>query len=459
MQETVSLDKIFVSDFLTNEKIINAESPEFLRQSRKQAIDFLNQNGLPDLRQELWRFTDIQKVMAEIGRLVHPFTPPEDVNTPIKDIFRCDINELDTYDFATINGWYPHSLPLIQKFDHQGIVGSLAAAFQLYPDLVAEYYGKLALNEEAFVALNTAFSMDGIFAFFPDNSKIQKPLQFVNLLSQKENALLRPIIQPRNLIIVGKNSDLSIVLCDHTLSGQPSFTNSLTEIYVGENATVKILRLQNQSNKSAMVSSLFVHQEANSMVQTNTITLNGGFTRNNQSISLDGRHARAEVYGLYLMDRQQHVDNNTFIEHNIAETSSSELFKGILDGKASGVFRGRILVRKDAQKIDSYQKNNTLLLTDDARINTMPQLEIYADDVKCSHGATVGYLGSDELFYLRSRGICEYEARIMLMKSFTSEITDKIEIPALHDRISMLVSKRLRGELSHCATCVLNCYD
>ncbi|MBC8342830.1 MAG: Fe-S cluster assembly protein SufD, partial [Bacteroidetes bacterium] len=300
---------------------------------------------------------------------------------------------------------------------------------------------------------------DGVFAWIPENTLLEKPLQIVNLVSQPENSFFQPLIQPRNLVVVEKNSHVRLVFCDHTLSNNPSLTNMVTEIFVDEGASIEICNLQNQNNQGALISNLHIHQKDKSKVTVNTITLNGGFVRNNTSIIIDGEHAEANIFGTHLTDRTQHVDNNTFIDHRKPNSTSNELFKAILDEEASGVFRGRIMVRKDAQNTNSYQANNNLLLTDQAKMNTMPQLEIYADDVKCSHGATVGYLGADELFYLRSRGICEKEARLLLMNAFVGEIVDKIHIPALRDRITFLVSKRLRGELSHCATCVLNCRE
>jgi len=454
-----SIEKIFVSDFHQNIELITQNDSDDIKCIRQNAIENFEKTGFPHTDDELWRFSNVKEILHKSGRMIHPFTPPEDINTPVKEIFSCDVNELDTFDLATINGWYPYSLPQFQKLKDEIVVGSLAQAFILYPDVIEQHYGKYVPIENSFNALNTAFANDGIYAFFPDNSTPDKPLQIVNLVSQPESSFFQHFVQPRNLVVVGKNAKVNLVFCDHNLSPEASFCNVITEIFVDENAEVQITKLQNQNNKSSMVSSLYIHQKANSKLSTITITLNGGFTRNNQTIVLDGNHAEVNVYGLYLMDREQHIDNNTFIDHAFPDTNSNELFKGILDEKAAGVFRGKILVRKDAQKIAAYQKNNALLLTDSARINTMPQLEIYADDVKCSHGATVGYLGADELFYLRSRGICEREARIMLMNSFAKEIIDKINIPALNARITFLVSKRLRGELSHCATCVLKCRE
>lgn len=455
-----SLENIFLNDFVNNRHIISRNDSPYMSKLRERAIEAFSRLGFPTLKDELWRFTNIRKLLEESGRLAHPFTPPADVNTPVKEIFQCDINELDTYDLAIINGWFPQTLPLMQKLDTGGVIGSFAEALELYPELIDQHLGKYANPEEdAFTALNTAFASDGIFAFFPDNSNMQKPLQVVSLVNSEEESLIKPFVQYRNLLVIGKNCSVKIVLCDHTLSNNQSFTNSVTEVFLGENSTLELYRLQNQNNMGAQVSMLHVHQEANSKLLSNMLSLNGGFIRNNIRITLDGEGEETNLYGIYLMDRKQHIDNNTSISHNKPNCTSNQLYKGILDEQAKGVFRGRIFVDRDAQQTNSYQKNNNLLLTDDATADTMPQLEIYADDVKCSHGATVGYLGADELFYLRSRGICEKEARILLMNAFAAEIIDKIQIPALRDRISYLVSKRLRGELTHCASCVLRCRD
>lgn len=454
------IEHILTSDLEQNLELISKHDSSKVAKIRKEAIKTVKKLGLPTQNDELWRFTNIRKYFEENGKLMHPFVPPDDVNTPVKEIFKCDVNELDTYDVAIINGWYPKTLPLFQRLQDGAVVGSFSQALDLYGDIIDQYFGQFADHKtDALVALNTSYTSDGVFAWIPENTLLEKPLQIVNLVSQPENSFFQPLIQPRNLVVVEKNSHVRLVFCDHTLSNNPSLTNMVTEIFVDEGASIEICNLQNQNNQGALISNLHIHQKDKSKVTVNTITLNGGFVRNNTSIIIDGEHAEANIFGTHLTDRTQHVDNNTFIDHRKPNSTSNELFKAILDEEASGVFRGRIMVRKDAQNTNSYQANNNLLLTDQAKMNTMPQLEIYADDVKCSHGATVGYLGADELFYLRSRGICEKEARLLLMNAFVGEIVDKIHIPALRDRITFLVSKRLRGELSHCATCVLNCRE
>ena len=215
--------------------------------------------------------------------------------------------------------------------------------------------------------------------------------------------------------------------------------------------------MQNNTNHSSMISSVYFHQEKNSNITTNTITLNGGLIRNNLSVAVNGENCQSNLYGIYLADRNQVVDNHTFVDHIKPNSTSNELFKGVIDEQAKVIFSGRILVRKDAQKTNAYQSNKNILLTDEATINTKPSLEIYADDVKCSHGATVGQLNPDALFYMRSRGISEDNAKMLLMNAFVEEVASKISIEPLRERVCNLISKRLKGELSICDQCVLHC--
>lgn len=451
---------MFVSDFRNNIDLLAQNDTAELRELRQEAISHFEKLGLPSKQTEAWKYSDIQKVLNVTGRLAYPFTEPKEVKAPVEQIFECDITQLDTHDLALINGWYPKAIPALQNNPNGSKFGSIAKAREHFPELVNPYFAKIAPAEkDAFVALNTAFNTDGIFAYYPENFGGDKALQIVNLVTKEPGSFMATFAQPRNLIVVEKNAKAKIIICDHTLSEDKSFSNSVTEVFVGENAEVEICRIQNQNMSGSKVSALYVHQKAGSKLISNTISLNGGFIRNNQFVELQEPNATANLYGTFLMDKSQQVDNYTYIDHQVPDCESNELFKGILDDEAKGVFRGHILVRKDAQRTNSYQKNNNLILTDKTTMSSMPQLEIYADDVKCSHGATVGYLNQDEMFYLMSRGIHPHEARLLLMNAFVAEIANKISIPALRDRILYLVSKRLRGELSHCASCVLNCRD
>ena len=265
------------------------------------------------------------------------------------------------------------------------------------------------------------------------------------------------MINTRNLIIVGKNSKLSFLHCDDSINQHSSFLVTNTEIFLEENASLDLYKLQNLNNKTTLVNSAFVQQKKESNININILTFNGGIIRNEFTVDLIGEQANADINGMYLMDDIQHVDNQVKVLHTAPNCTSSELFKGVLDDEASGVFNGYIYVARDAQKTMAFQKNANILMTSSASIDTMPFLEIYADDVKCSHGATVGQLDNDALFYLMQRGISESDARLLLMYAFVTEVTNKINIQALKDSIDDMVKKRLRGDLSICEKCVLHC--
>jgi Fe-S cluster assembly protein SufD len=233
----------------------------------------------------------------------------------------------------------------------------------------------------------------------------------------------------------------------------------VTEVYVDENAEIDFYKLQNKDDASVVITNTFFVLEKDSRVNTNTLTFNGGLIRNETQVKLIGKESDAKVYGLYLLDKEQHVDNQVYIEHIAPDTKSFEQFKGIMDDNASAVFNGYIHVHRDAQKTEAFQSNKNILLTDTASINAKPFLEIYADDVKCSHGSTVGQIDSEALFYIKSRGICERNAKMLLMYAFASEIVNKININVLRERIDNMIVKRLKGELSICDQCVLNCKE
>jgi len=250
---------------------------------------------------------------------------------------------------------------------------------------------------------------------------------------------------------------MTLVMCDDSTNHQASFNNSVTEIFLDENAGFEHYKLQNLNNNSTLLNSTYFHQEAGSRLNTFAITLNGGLIRNYANVKLNGSGADAKINGLYLVDKKQHVDNRVFVEHAVPDCTSNELFKGILDDEASAVFNGHVLVRRDAQRTNAYQQNRNILLTDKATANSRPFLEIYADDVKCSHGATVGQLDNEALFYLRSRGICMASARLLLMYAFAAEVIGKMSLEPLMNRVDEMVKQRLRGELHICQTCVLHC--
>jgi Fe-S cluster assembly protein SufD len=273
------------------------------------------------------------------------------------------------------------------------------------------------------------------------------------VIDHNENLFL----QSRNLVILGKNSRLSLVHCDDSYNHQSCFSNVVTEVFVGENASLDHYKLQNINNDTTLISSAWFNLEQSANLVSHYVSFNGGLLRNNTNVRFNGRGGNADIRGLYLMDGKQHIDNHVFVDHAFPECTSSEHFKGILDENASGVFNGHVLVRKGAQKTNAYQGNKNILLTDTAKVNSKPFLEIYADDVKCAHGSATGQLDHEAMFYLRQRGISVENSRMLLMYAFANEVISKISIEPLRFRIEDMVKKRLRGELSICEHCVLHC--
>ncbi|MCD6660260.1 MAG: Fe-S cluster assembly protein SufD [Lentimicrobium sp.] len=420
-------------------------------QLRREAIAVFAQKGFPHTRLEKWRNTDLSRALN------HDYSfplNPDNSGVDFGDIFRCDVPGFDTHMIAQLNGVFiDRGLKPAQSSEGL-VVCSLAEAFVKYPQLIASHYGKYAaFQENSLTALNTAFASDGVFIYVPDNLVVTEIVQMVNLIHSGDPVF----VQPRNLVILGKNSSLKLVQCDDSVDDQIGFINSVTEVVLAENANLDHYKLQNKNDRSTLVNNIYFHLESGANLSTNAISLNGGLIRNEANVKLNGSGAHADILGVYLMDRNQHIDNQVFVDHAKPDCTSNEMFKGILDDQASGVFNGHILVQKDAQRTNAYQNNKNILISDKAVIDSKPFLEIYADDVKCSHGATVGQLDSEALFYLRSRGISIENARMLLMYAFAAEIVNKISIPQLQLRIDDLVKKRLRGELSICEQCVLHC--
>lgn len=451
MADSNTINQDFADLFQQGNQLLKAGSSEKMNETREQAFADFKEQGVPTRGNENYKYTNL------IPAFDHQYNVnlkyPE-VKEDLNSIFQCDVPELDTNMILLTNGWYYRNNKALVEIPEGVIVCSLQEAAEKYPEIFNAHYGKYAkTSEDGLVALNTALAKDGFFIYVPKGVVIEKPIQVVNLLRADRDLMATQ----RNMIIVEENAQAKVIVCDHTLTKNKYLTNSVTEVNVAKNAVFDLYTLQNQHLNSTILNSTFIRQEAHSNVLTNTISLYGGLIRNNHHVLLDEEHCENNTFGMYLMDRNQQVDNFTFIDHAKPNCLSNEHFKGIMDDQAKAAFAGRIFVRRDAQKTEAYQSNNNLLLSDDAVINTKPQLVIDADDVKCSHGATVGQMDEDALFYLRARGVNETEARQMLMFAFAHEIIDRIRIEPLKERIDELVDKRLRGELSKCNTCALAC--
>lgn len=435
----------YIDLFHQNRALIDSHSAPVLNSWREEAMRDFEHLGLPGKSQEAFLHTDVEAFYApDYGLNLARITPKVD----FKETFRCAVPDLESrpYFFAgdIFLGGGDTALP-------QGVVAcSLHEAATNHPELVERYYGRLArTDEDGTVALNTALAQDGFFLYIPRNTHIEAALQLVHLLHGAHDFMANR----RLLIILEEGAQVRLLSCDHTLDKGNFLTSTVNEIFVGPRATFDYYDLEESTLNTHRVASTFIRQEAGSNVLVNGITLHNGYTRNNYYIVLDGEGAETHLYGMAVADKRQAVDNFTFIDHKAARCTSDELFKYVLEDSATGVFNGRILVRQGAQKTSAIQTNRNLCTTKEAHIYTQPQLEIYADDVKCSHGATTGQLDGNALFYMRSRGIPEAEARMLLMVAFTHDVIEKVRIEQLKERLHKMVERRFRGTLDKCAGC------
>jgi Fe-S cluster assembly protein SufD len=426
--------------------------PDFIRSEQEMAKSFLEKHGLPDNKDERYNNMDFSSVFE--GNDFDKIITSPDLKVDLNAYFQCDVNEMDTDLILLSNGWY-HRDSLSDNHDKSGlIVCGMKEAILRYPEIVKKHFNKyLKESEDGWAYLNTLLAHDGVFVYVPDNFIPKKALQIVNLthgFNKKE-------IFQRNLIVLGENAQLQLVLCDHTLNKAENLNHIGTEFFMDKNSNLELYILQNEPDVSNVFNHMSFYQSEGSSLRSVDFSLHGGTIRNNLYVKLAGEHAESQLYGLQLSDRQQKMDNFTFIEHAVPNCSSNEFYRSILDEESRGNFCGKIFVCKDAQKTKAFQTNNSICLTDTAKMRAKPQLEIYADDVQCSHGATVGQLDEEAMFYLRSRGIDKKEARFMMMFAFANEIVAKINIEPLRERVAGLVSQRLRGELAGCEHCLLNC--
>lgn len=451
MLEAEKINNDFSALFGQGKDLLCAGQGETVNGRREEAFSrFRALGGIPCRTEDYW-YTNLLPVFSHDYKAVFKYIPQE---VDLKEAFRCAVPDLATNLVLTVNGWY---------FDGNGkaevpegvVVCSFKEAALKYPELVARHYAQYSQKaaEDGLVWLNTAFAQDGVFVYVPDGVVMEKPLQIVNLLRAKADLLAFQ----RNLVVLGEGAQATLLICDHTLSRDNFLMNNVTEVYVGENARMNYYQVQNQHLGASQINSVFVSEQRNSAFDANIVTLYGKMIRNNLYVSLNGEGGACDLHGLYLLDKNQQVDNFSYIDHIAPHCTSNEHFKGVLDDVSLANFSGCIRVEPGAQKTEAYQSNNNLLLTDTARVNTKPQLIIDADDVKCSHGATVGQIDEEAMFYLRSRGIGAAEARMMMMFGFAHDITRRVKLQPLREKIDDMIERRLRGEFSKCHNCVLQC--
>lgn len=431
------------------EAMIVRHSSEVMNKPRAKAFADFRSLGFPTRKVEKYKYTDVAKLFEpDYGLNLNRLDIPVDSS----EVFKCDVPNMSTSLYFMLNdGFDSRDLPKATL--PAGVwAGSLKEFSTLHPELAEAHYGRLAdTARDAVTALNTMLAQDGFVLYVPKGVVVERPIQLINMLRSNVDFM----VNRRVLIILEEGAQARLLACDHAMDRVKFLATQVVEVFVGENAVFDFYELEETHNNTVRFSNLYVHQAAGSNVLLNGMTLHNGITRNTTEVALDGRGAEVKMLGMAIGDKQQQVDNNTFIDHRVSDCTSTELYKYVLDDSAVGAFAGKVLVREGAQRTSSQQTNRNLCATREARMYTQPQLEIYADDVKCSHGATVGQLDDNALFYMRQRGIAEREARLLLMFAFVNEVIDEIRLDALKDRLHLLVEKRFRGELNKCQGCAM----
>ena len=445
----MSSEKQYIDLYNQCKGMINKHAPQVLNDLRDKAFDDFCRLGFPSKKVERYKYTDMQKIFEpdyglNLNRLEIPVNP--------YDVFKCDVPNLSTSLYFVVNdSFYDKMLPKCSLAEGV-IVGSLSKVATEHPELVAKYYGKIAnTGDDAVTALNTLLSQDGLMVYVPKNVKVEKAIQVINILRSDVDLM----VNRRVLIVMEQGSEAKFLFCDHAADDRNFLATQVIEAFVGENAKLDLYCLEETHYKNTRVSNVYIEQQANSVVNHNVITLHNGITRNRLDLVFKGEGAECFANGCVIGDKSQHIDNNTLIDHQVGHCTSHQLYKYVLGDEAVGAFAGRILVRKDAQKTSSNEINQNLCTTKKARMFTQPMLEIYADDVKCSHGSTVGQLNDAAMFYMRQRGISEKEAKLLLEFAFVNEVVDQIQLEPLKERLRYLVEKRFRGELNKCEGCKL----
>ena len=439
----------YIDLFTQCEALICRNSAAVLNAPRAKAFADFEELGFPTRKMEKYKYTDVEKYFApnyglNLNRMPIPVNPYE--------VFKCDVPNMSTSLYFVVNDAFDkHDNPAAQL--PQGVIfGSLREVAEQNPDLIKKYYSRLAdTSKDAIAAFNTMFAQDGVLMYVPKNTIVEKPIQLINILRADVDFMANR----RILIILEDCAQAKLLICDHAMDDVNFLSTQVVEVFVGENSVFDLYELEETHNSNIRFSNLYVHQSANSNVLLNGMTLHNGTTRNNTEIILDGPGSEINLCGMAIMDRNEQVDNNTFIDHCSTDCTSRELFKYVLDEQAVGAFAGKVLVREGAQRTDSQQTNCNICNTKEARMYTQPQLEIYADDVKCSHGATVGQLDDNALFYMQQRGISYKEAKLLLMFAFVNDVIENIRMDALKERLRLLIEKRYRGELNKCRSCAI----
>lgn len=436
----------YIKLFQENRSLIDAPCSTLLNEHRSAAFEKFASQGFPTIKEEAYRNSNVSKLFTvdygiNLGRINV---------TGIEDSFICDVPNLATRRELIVNDIYK-SQEREDWLPEGVLLGSLNKYAVTHAHLITPYYNTLACKGDNIAQFNTAFVQDGLLLYIPRNIELSETIQLVTLL----RADIEMMSNRRILVILEDGAKANLLVCDHSSNEKATLSTQITEVFLGNGASLNLFELEETGSANSRMAHLFVKQSADSHFNHSCITLTGGFTRNGTYVSLEGEGAEVNLSGLAICDKQQHTDNHTLVEHKVGRCTSNELYKYVLDEQSTGVFAGKMHIHPDAQHTTSQQTNRNLCLTSCARMYAQPQLEIYADDVKCSHGSTVGQLDENALFYMQQRGIPKEEARHLLMFAFAGEVIENINIDALRDRLHILVEKRFRGELNRCKGCAL----
>jgi Fe-S cluster assembly protein SufD len=430
----MELKEKLVSSFIAFENQISLDNT-FVHDIRTEAIKHFESKGFPAKKDEAWKYTSLKKVLKQDFSV---FAKTE-FAVEYKDVQPYFIHDIDSYKIVFVDGKYASHL---SETTHDGIdicLMSAALSKPKYQLVIENYFNKIA-EKDSLTSLNTAFSNEGAYIHITKNIMVEKPIQIIHFSTGSEAALL---LQPRNLIVVDENAHVQIIERHQSLTDNPSLTNSVSEIFAAKRGIVDYYKVQNDKENASLIDSTYINQEGESHVSVHTFSFGGKLTRNNLNFYQNGEYIDSTLNGVTIIGNKQHVDHNTLVHHIEPNCDSHQDYKGIFGDSSIGVFNGKVLVNKEAQKTNAFQANNNLLISDKASINTKPQLEIFADDVKCSHGCTIGQLDENALFYLRARGIPEKEAKALLMYAFANNVLESVKIPQLKNRINALIAKKL----------------
>jgi Fe-S cluster assembly protein SufD len=437
-KNTTKFKDQFINYYSDFEARLNGESTPEMNILRQKALEAFNELPLPTTKDEEWRYTNISPVLK------HNFSIANKKTNISKELLRKHhFDELKSHQLVFVNGHFSAGNSKLNKLPKGVIVGSLSDAVKNYPEIVEKHFGKYAGDDrQIFTALSTAYIKDGAFVYVPDGKIVEDTVHILFITSEQNEKI---ITQPRNLFVAGKNSQITII--EHYISEEDNvyFTNAVTEIFADENAVFDHIKLQEESRNAFHIARMEVDQERYSNFRSFSFSIGAAITRNNFNSKFNDEYGECTLNGLFLIEDEQLFDAHTLIDHAKAHCDSHEHYIGILDDKAKGVFNGKVLVRQDAQKTNAFQKNNNIILSDNALVNTKPQLEIFADDVKCSHGATIGQMDEEAKFYLKSRGISDKSANAILLKAFASDVITPIKVDSVRKYIKEILSKRFKN--------------